>query len=56
MFVINIITAILFVYVANIFYFKITSKLGEKSNNKKKVKTETGTFLANRVATLMELV
>lgn len=34
---INIVPAILFVYVASIFYFKITSKLGEKSNNKKKV-------------------
>ena len=37
LFAINIIPAILFVYVASIFYFKITSKLGEKSNNKKKV-------------------
>ena len=34
---INIIPAILFVYVASIFYFKITSKLGEKGNNSKKV-------------------
>lgn len=34
--VINIIPAILFVYVASIFYFKITSKLGEKGNNSKK--------------------
>ena len=34
---INIIPAILFVYVASIFYFKITSKLGEKANNSKKV-------------------
>ena len=33
---INIIPAILFVYVASIFYFKITSKLGEKGNNIKK--------------------
>ena len=37
LFAINIIPAILFIYVASIFYFKITSKLGEKSNNKKKV-------------------
>ena len=37
LFAINIIPAILFVYVASIFYFKITSKLEEKSNNKKKV-------------------
>ena len=37
LFAINIIPAILFVYVASIFYFKITSKLVEKSNNKKKV-------------------
>ena len=34
---INIIPAVLFVYVASIFYFKINSKLGEKGNNKKKV-------------------
>ncbi|MGN1299061.1 MAG: hypothetical protein ACI4UE_03665 [Candidatus Scatovivens sp.] len=34
---INIIPAILFVYLASIFYFKIASKLGEKSNNKKKI-------------------
>ena len=33
---INIIPAILFVYVASIFYFKITTKLGEKGNNIKK--------------------
>lgn len=33
---INMIPAILFVYVASIFYFKITSKLGEKGNNSKK--------------------
>ena len=33
---INIIPAILFVYVASIFYFKIISKLGEKGNNNKK--------------------
>lgn len=37
LFAISIIPAILFVYVASIFYFKITSKLGEKSNNKKKI-------------------
>ena len=33
---INIIPAILFVYVASIFYFKIISKVGEKSNSSKK--------------------
>ena len=33
---INIVPAIIFVYVASIFYFKITSRLGEKSNSKKK--------------------
>ena len=33
---INIIPAIVFVYVASIFYFKITSKLGEKGKNTKK--------------------
>ena len=33
---INIIPAILVVYVASIFYFKITTKLGEKGNNIKK--------------------
>ena len=37
LFAINIIPAILFVYVASIFYFKITSKLGEKGKNRKKV-------------------
>ena len=45
--VINIIPAILFVYIASIFYFKITSKLGEKGNNKKKsnwAKDENKTF------------
>lgn len=33
---INIIPAIVFVYLASIFYFKITSKLGEKGNSSKK--------------------
>lgn len=33
---INIIPAILFVYIASIFYFKIISKLGEKGNNSRK--------------------
>ena len=37
LFAINIIPAILFIYVASISYFKITSKLGEKTNNSKKV-------------------
>lgn len=37
---INIIPAILFVYIASIFYFKITSKLGEKGNNSKKASLE----------------
>ena len=32
--IINIVPAILFIYIASIFYFKIISKLGEKSNNK----------------------
>ena len=44
---INIILAILFVYIASIFYFKITSKLGEKGKNKKKAnwtKDENKTF------------
>lgn len=44
---INIIPAIIFVYIASIFYFKITSKLGEKGNNKKKAswaKNENKTF------------
>lgn len=44
---INIIPAIIFVYIASIFYFKITSKLGEKGNNKKKAnwaKDENKTF------------
>ena len=44
---INIIPAILFVYIASIFYFKITSRLGEKGNNKKKAnwaKNENKTF------------
>ena len=46
---INIILAILFVYIASIFYFKITSKLGEKGKNKKKAnwtKDENKTFRA----------
>ena len=46
---INIIPAILFVYIASIFYFKITSKLGEKGKNKKKAnwtKDENKTFRA----------
>ena len=37
LFAINIIPAILFVYVSSIFYFKITSKLGEKGKNRKQV-------------------
>ena len=44
---INIIPAIIFVYIASIFYFKITSRLGEKGNNKKKAnwaKDENKTF------------
>lgn len=36
LFAINIIPAIGFVYLASIFYFKIISKVGEKSNNSKK--------------------
>lgn len=36
LFAINIIPAILFVYIASIFYFKIISKVGEKGNNSKK--------------------
>ena len=36
---INIIPAIIFIYVASIFYFKITSKLTEKKSNNKKVNT-----------------
>lgn len=32
---INIIPAIIFIYIASIFYFKITSKLAEKKSNKK---------------------
>lgn len=46
---INIVPAIIFVYIASIFYFKITSKLGEKSNSKKKVnwtKSDDKTFKA----------
>ena len=45
--VINIIPGILFVYLASIFYFKITSKLGEKGHGVKKVnitKTTNKTF------------
>ena len=38
---INIIPALIFVYVASIFYFKINSKLGEKGNNNKKVAKST---------------
>ena len=38
--VINIIPAMLFVYIASIFYFKITSRLGEKGNNSKKANFE----------------
>ena len=34
---INIIPAVLFVYLASILYFKITSKLGEKGHNSKKI-------------------
>ena len=44
---INIAPAIIFVYIASIFYFKITSRLGEKSNSKKKAnwaKSEDKTF------------
>ena len=40
---INIIPAILFIYLASIFYFKITSKLGEKGNNSKKGNWEKST-------------
>lgn len=36
LFAINIIPAIIFIYVASIFYFKVTSKLGEKGNSDKK--------------------
>lgn len=37
---ISIIPAVLFVYVASIFYFQITSKFGEKGTNRAKVKIE----------------
>ena len=36
LFAINIIPAVIFIYMASIFYFKITSKLAEKGNNTKK--------------------
>ena len=48
---INIIPAILFVYVASIFYFKINSKLGEKGNGNKKVGVAKTTEKTYRVRT-----
>lgn len=41
LFAINIIPAIIFIYMASIFYFKITSKLAEKGNNTKKTGNES---------------
>lgn len=38
---INIIPAIIFIYMASIFYFKITSKLAEKGNNTKKTNNKS---------------
>lgn len=51
LFAINIIPAIVFVYVASIFYFKINSKLGEKGNNNKKVGLVNSTEKTYRVRT-----
>lgn len=48
---INIIPAIVFVYVASIFYFKINSKLGEKGNGNKKVGVAKTTEKTYRVRT-----
>lgn len=48
---INIVPAIIFVYVASIFYFKINSKLGEKGNSNKKVVTTKSAEKAYRVRT-----
>lgn len=54
---INIIPAIVFVYVASIFYFKINSKLGEKGNGNKKVGVAKTTEKTYRVRTqLSELI
>ena len=54
---INIIPAIVFVYVASIFYFKITSKLTEKKGNNKKAditKVSNKTFkVRNRLSALI---
>ena len=48
---INIIPAIVFVYVASIFYFKINSKLGERGNSNKKVARTKSTEKTYRVRT-----
>lgn len=48
---INIIPAIVFVYVASIFYFKINSKLGERGNSNKKVGVAKSTEKTYRVRT-----
>lgn len=48
---INIVPAIIFGYVASIFYFKINSKLGEKGNGNKKVATTKSTEKTYRVRT-----
>ena len=48
---INIIPAIVFLYVASIFYFKINSKLGEKGNGNKKVGVAKTTEKTYRVRT-----
>ena len=48
---INIIPAIVFVYVASIFYFKINSKLVERGNSNKKVGVEKSTEKTYRVRT-----
>ena len=52
--VINIIPAILFVYVASIFYFKITSKLGEKGKNTKKSSWEKSVDKTFKVRTQLK--
>lgn len=51
LFAINTIPAIVFVYVASIFYFKINSKLGEKGNSNKKVAITKSTEKTFKVRT-----
>lgn len=53
---INIIPAIIFIYVASIFYFKIISKVGEKSGSKKTISKKNANKIYKQKSQLSALI